>query len=162
MNNRMIALFVFLSLVMNAHVAIAQQSPATSGSVPSPYAPKFEAIPPGADRIETILSGAPAPFTGQLFDPATALRWGNYLQQCRVRLTLDVEAERKISELQVGHWQRQVASDREFYSKQISDQQRTIQELQKPTPWYLSPWTGFVAGIVVSGALVGMGAYLQK
>lgn len=148
-----------------AHMAAAQPSPPVpTTSAPSPYRLEFQEIPPGKDRIEPVTAGAPSPFSGQLFDPSTALRWANYLQQCKTRLITDVEAERRISEIKVGFWMDQHAKDREYFLRQSQDQYQQILKLQQPTvsPWYLSPWTGFVAGMVITGTLVGMGAYLKK
>jgi len=137
--------------------------PAAS-AVPSPYRVEFQEIPPGKDKIETVLSGAPAPFSGQLFDPSTALRWANYLQQCKAKLVTDVEAERKISEIKVGFWMNQQVKDREYFVRQSQEQYQQILKLQQPTvtPWYASQWTAFVAGMILTGTLVGMGAYLKK
>ena len=57
--------------------------------------PALTPIPPGEDKIEPITQGQVSPFSGQVFDNKTALRWGNYLQQCKVRLELDPELVRK-------------------------------------------------------------------
>ena len=50
-------------------------------------------IPTGQDRIVVVQQGQAAPFTGQLFDAPTALRWANWLQQYKLRLNTDVQLE---------------------------------------------------------------------
>lgn len=45
-------------------------------------------VPPGEDRIVVAREGTPAPFTGQLFDQPTALRWGNRIVRYRMRIRL--------------------------------------------------------------------------
>src|SRR5690606_16021630 len=62
-----------------------------------------ESIPPGDDHIEPIRKGQPAPYDGQLFDPSTALRWANWLQQYKYRLKLDVEYEQNICKVELEH-----------------------------------------------------------
>jgi hypothetical protein len=56
----------------------------------------LEDIPPGDDVIVPLVKGKPAPFTGQLFEPGTAMRWGNWLQQYKLRLRIDVEREKSL------------------------------------------------------------------
>lgn len=54
-----------------------------------------QTIPPGNDNIVYLAKGLPAPFEGQLFDNSTALRWGFWLQQYKLRLKSDVELEKQ-------------------------------------------------------------------
>lgn len=121
----------------------------------------FTPIPPGPDRIEVVISGAPAPFSGQLFDSPTALRWANTLQQCKARLSTDVDAERKIGAAQVGYFQRQLDIERRFSQEQLLLQQKQILDLQaklsEPSPWYRSQWLSFAAGILLTTAAAGAG-----
>jgi hypothetical protein len=158
---RIVSLVLLVSLLAPSR-SMAQQSPATSAAVPSPYAPKFQPIPPGKDRIEPLEQGKPAPFSGQLFDTDTALRWANYLRQCREKLILDVETERKVAEAQVSFWKKTQEEDRTFFLRQAHEQQQRILALQQPSPWYMSPWAGLVTGVLVGGGLVSFGAYLKS
>lgn len=45
-------------------------------------------VPAGQDVIVVAREGVAAPFTGQLFDQATALRWGNRIVRYRMRIHL--------------------------------------------------------------------------
>lgn len=85
--------------------------------------PPVEAIPPGDDVIEIVLQGKPAPFTGQLFSPETALRWGNWLSQYKLRLQKDVALERDLCKAKVDYQLslREIEQDR---TKTIMDDQR--------------------------------------
>lgn len=58
--------------------------------------PAIQSIPPGDDKIVVMHEGDKAPFSGQLFDPATALRWGNWLQQYRAALVITTTHEQQI------------------------------------------------------------------
>src|SRR6266576_2213660 len=59
------------------------------------YAQDIATLPAGDDRIVTLHLSQPAPFEGQLFDNNTALRWGFWLQQYKLRLKLDVDTANK-------------------------------------------------------------------
>jgi hypothetical protein len=65
--------------------------------------PPIQTIPPGDDKIVVVYKGKPVPFSGQLFSPATALRWANWLTQYRTRLVQDVEREREVCRIEVDH-----------------------------------------------------------
>lgn len=126
-------------------------------------------IPPGTDKISPLRKGEPAPYDGQLFDNATSLRWGNWLLQYKLRLTADVEFERKVRAADVQLWtqrydiseQKYTTVTRDYQEKvaALSSQVMTLQlEVNNP-PWYRSPWFGFTAGVVFTGACIGLGAY---
>lgn len=67
------------------------------------HAQAVEAIPPGEDVIEAIQKGSPAPFSGQLFDTMTAMRWGNWLQQYKLRLDVDVKAVERMCKVEMDY-----------------------------------------------------------
>ncbi len=48
--------------------------------------------PPGEDKIVVVRKGDPAPFTGQLYDDNTAVRWAVWLQQYKGRYAIDLKA----------------------------------------------------------------------
>lgn len=56
-------------------------------------APQVVTYPPGDDKIVVVKKGETAPYTGQLFEDNTALRWAVWLQQYRERYGLDLKAE---------------------------------------------------------------------
>lgn len=119
-------------------------------------------VPPGEDNIVVVKKGEPAPFTGQLFDPSTALRWANWLEQYKLRLRTDVELEQKKAELGVALWQQKYSIQKDFYEQQLTLSLRTQNELlakANDTPWYRSVWFGVTLGAVGTGLLVGGTAY---
>jgi hypothetical protein len=74
------ALSVLLVVLLIAAPVQAQEgAPVPEGDVD---------VPTGPDVIVVAREGVAAPFTGQLFDQATALRWGNRLVRYRMRIHL--------------------------------------------------------------------------
>lgn len=143
-----------ITLVLCA-AAIATDAAATD--------PPVQAIPPGDDKIVVVTQGQPAPFTGQLFDNNTAVRWGNWLQQYKFRLTLDVDTQKKLDSIQLDLLTKKLELEREQYRQVTSDYQiqvATLQEELRNPPWYKSPWFGFGCGIVASVALVTATAFV--
>lgn len=138
--------------------------------------PKLTPIPPGDDKIQTVRQGEPAPFTGQLFDNATALRWSNFLEQALARWAADVKAEREKAAAEALFAQKRLDEQQAFYQAEVlrqqqfllAEQQRHQQAVSaleaklRDRPFYQSPWFGFTAGVVVSGALIGGALLLAK
>lgn len=77
MNWKAFALGMFLSF------------PALAEEVPPP---KVLTYPAGEDKITVVHKGDAAPYTGQLFDDSTAIRWAMWLQQYKTRYSLDMGA----------------------------------------------------------------------
>lgn len=128
---------------------------------------RLQPIPPGEDRIEPVEAGKAAPYTGHLFDAKTALRWGNYLEQCRYRLEHDAADERARGQLELGFWKWRMEQEREYQQKllltqheQLRTQQTEIARLSQPveTPFYRSQWFSFTLGLAVAGGLFYLGA----
>ena len=65
--------------------------------------PPIVTLPPGDDVIKPLAKGKPAPFTGHLFDTDTAMRWGFWLQQYKLRLKVDVDATQKACDIKLDH-----------------------------------------------------------
>jgi hypothetical protein len=132
-------------------------APAASGSV-APVVP----LPPGEDNIVVLKKGDPAPFTGQLFDQPTALRWGNYLLQYKFRLQADVELQRKLGGLDLQLAEKKLVLEKELYTKVTTDLQAKLDAANKRLAvgpaWYETPTFGFAAGIVTSLVVVGVTA----
>lgn len=118
-----------------------------------PFQLKLMPIPPGDDRIEPLVMGQPAPFTGQLFENNTALRWGHYLEQCRVRLVADVELQRKTDEAQIEYLKAVVQIQKVQYATVTADYQAQVATLKDP-PFYRTVWFGVVLG---AGAVLATG-----
>lgn len=124
--------------------------------------PKIEAIPPGEDRILSLKEGDKAPFTGQLFEPATAVRWANWLQQYKFHLRSDLELQKKTDGLEIKLWQEKYKLQQAQYVEVTTDLQRRLHqaesELRSP-PWYTTTWFGVVLGVAGTGLAVGLSAY---
>lgn len=127
-------------------------------------------IPPGEDRILVLGKDVPAPWAGQLYSNETALRWANWLQQYRLRLTQSEQygrarlqaaetlCARKAEITATGH-----ADAIKLYQERINTQQAQIASLRAEIadpPFYKKVWFGFVAGVVVTGLAVGIGGAL--
>ena len=128
--------------------------------------PPVEPIPPGEDRIASVSVGQPAPFTGQLFDPLTALRWANWLQQYKYRLELDVGKEREMCSVEKAYRDELLAAEEKRAQKVEQDLFKRLaksekarlmaeEELRNP-PWYSSAVFGVVVGAVASAVVFGM------
>lgn len=125
---------------------------------PAPVVP----VPPGDDRIEVVKKGDPAPFTGQLFDQATALRWANFLQQYKLRLTLDLELQRKMMQADIDYQKKLVTIGEEKYDRSVgaleAENKALKLELASP-PFYKTTWFGVVVGAVAMGSAVALAAW---
>ena len=124
--------------------------------------PTLKAIPEGEDNITVVVEGQKAPHSGQLFDTPTALRWGNYLEQCQVRLKADVELAERTEQAHTQFWKtKSEAQDRQYlvvtedYQKQVAD---LTYKVNNP-PFYKTMWFGVLVGVVTAGTLVGVTAY---
>lgn len=126
-------------------------------------------IPPGEDKIVAVKEGEKSPFTGQLFEPATALRWANWLQQYKLRLQTDAEMQQRICEADKALGQKKLEIEQEK-NKAITDELRRasaakdarIVDLQKQVdspPFFKTFWFGAITGVVVTGALFGLGVW---
>lgn len=77
-------------------------------------------VPPGDDVIRVVEQGRAAPFTGQLFDASTALRWGHRIERYRARIRL-LESELELTRrIQDESMQRQLRIVEESYTREIS------------------------------------------
>jgi len=132
----------------------------------------IEALPPGDDVIEAIQKGSPAPFSGQLFDTMTAIRWGNYLQQYRLRLDVDVKAVEKTckAELDYGLKVRTIELDRnkkvetDLQLRLLSSEKRAVvlqDRLSNPS-FFRSMEFGVTMGVVSSVVVVVVSALVLK
>lgn len=132
-------------------------------------APIVKDIPPGDDKIVAVHAGDKVPFTGQLFEPATALRWANWLQQYKLRLDTDVEAQKKICAADAQLANKLAAIDQEKNTTIQTDLKNTngqlttrVADLQKvidDPPFYKTFLFGAIVGVVATGVLFGLGVY---
>lgn len=135
----------------------------SSQALADPPAP-VKSIPPGEDKIVIIRKDEKAPFSGQLFDTDTAIRWGNWLEQYRFRLELDKETQDSIHQAQINYLNQVIKIEQEKYKETTEVQRQTIMELEKkaaePDPWYESFQTGLVVGVVCTVVVGGIAVAL--
>lgn len=134
-------------------------------------------VPAGEDRIVVVREGAAAPFTGQLFDQATALRWGNRIVRYRMRIHLleeelvAVRAEYEASlatrlrivdesyarqlELQQESFEREIAGLRDDLRDQAARYEAELARHRSP-PFWESWGFAFGMGVLVTGIVVGV------
>jgi len=153
---RYLALVVLLTLL--PRLAWADDPPTT----PAPLV----AVPAGDDVVVVVKKGDPAPFTGQLFDQATALRWANFLQQCHFRLQADVDYQKKYDSAALQFTQKQLDLERTEYATVSKELQRKLTEAQaqlaEGPPWYKTATFGIAVGVVFAlAAVVGTTALLN-
>lgn len=131
--------------------------------VPPPLIP----VPAGDDKIVHVEMGEPAPFTGQLYDPATSLRWAHYLQQAKLRLRVDVLAEREQCNAYLQYMGRRIdlevtysdAVEQDLRARVLELEQRNVDlsdEVQNPG-FFKSPGFWFGVGVLATGLTVGLG-----
>lgn len=120
-------------------------------------------IPEGDDLIIKVEKGEQAPYDGQLFSNDTALRWGFWLQQYKLRLKLDVETEQakckakldfKDTELklQIGKYE---AIEKSLETRLKRSEERAIkwQDEALNRSFFRSFEFGVIVGVVVSGVV---------
>lgn len=121
-------------------------------STPALAQTPISTYPPGDDRIVSIKKGDPAPYDGQLFDTNTAFRWGNWMDQYRIRLKLDVEVQKNIDAVQIAYMNEVLKLERQQYATVTTDYQKKVQALEEklaaPTTWYGTQTFSFVMGAV--------------
>jgi len=130
-----------------------------------PVAP-LVAVPPGDDTVVVVRKGDVAPFTGQLFDQPTALRWANYLQQCHFRLQADVDYQKKYDAATITLVQKQLDLERTQYTNVTTELQKKLEaaqvQLAAGPPWYQTATFGAVMGVVLTlAAVVGSAVLLN-
>lgn len=131
-------------------------------------------VPPGPNVIVVLAEGARAPFGGQLFDPATALRWGNRTTRYRMSIRLLTEELRVCHEEHSASTTRQLDLQAQSYVREIGGLRTDIRdqaaryegELQRfRSPPFYETW-GFAFGMgaivtaIVGGLVAGLAAGL--
>lgn len=151
--------------------AYAQQRP----HIPVPqltleyHPPPLVAVPSGDDSIKAIRKGENAPFSGQLLDTPTALRWAHYLQQADQRLKDDVIAERKVCNSHLQFMGARIDQERGYSELVERDLRARILELEQQKtdyanevanpPFYKSFWFGALVGVLGTSLVAGLGVW---
>lgn len=123
---------------------------------------KLQPLPPGPDKITGLKEGEQAPYEGRLFSKDTALRWGNYIDQCLDRWKVDVQRQQQLRFADMRALQEQSDLTRQTLQEALVNERtaRVVAEqaLINP-PFYRSVWFGVAAGVGVT-ALAGLGVAL--
>jgi hypothetical protein len=125
---------VVLALLLVPRFALADPLPLTP-------------VPKGEDRMSAIAQGQVAPYAGELFDTPTALRWANYLHQCKYRLEADVEFQKKLDDADRKGIETVLAAEREKYRLVTHDFETRLAKAEDP-PFYKNVWFGLTLGVV--------------
>lgn len=132
-----------------------------------------EDYPPGEDRIVAVSEGESAPFSGQLFETETAIRWGFRLQRLRFELAAEIERLDLVCGVRTELLETELRLERErsefrtsLLAQEIERQNaaaiQLMEELEaaREPPWYRT-WTfGLVVGIVGTSVLIALSAWL--
>jgi hypothetical protein len=124
---------------------------------------KVPANPPGDDVIVPLSAGEKAPFSGQLFDTDTSIRWGNWLQQYQLRLEYEASTQAAINKARQDYYDKSLVVERDKYEKVTQQQRDTIVHLEKELAdsprWYESFTFGLVVGVVATSAIFGLSVW---
>lgn len=161
---------VFLLVFLLPTLVCAQTAPYRAPYIPPAPQLELKPIPPGKDIILRVGKGEKVPFDGQLFDNVTALRWGNYLEQYRLRLQLCHQQQQQLSSIDQVYFDAMLASERKASKRvvddlearlhRVEDQNAKLQgELSKGPPWYNTRSFGIGIGVVGTVAVVALSAW---
>src|SRR5262245_11764887 len=122
----------------------------------------------GEDVIVPLKKGAVAPFTGQLFDNKTAVRWGLWLKSYRELEAAEIAKARGICEadllfkddlLRIEQDKRVTLTADLKQRLLTSDAERVkLKDQLDHPPWYTSVWFGIGVGVVSTTTLVLVGS----
>ena len=125
----------------------------------------IDVIPEGPDRIVALEAGEAAPFSGQLFDAATALRWANWLRQYSLRLRLSGEFEEAARAIRQEYTADLIRIERErgalaeaALRESLRQREAELDRALNP-PWYASTWFGVTMGVTGTLAVTALAAW---
>lgn len=126
----------------------------------------IQTVPPGEDKITVLPKGEKAPYSGQLFDDPTALRWANWLQQYKIRLKADVEREQKMCVARMGYYKKlnkiekernqKIEADLRLRLKRAEEARMKAEHEARNPPWYESRTFGIIVGVIGTSAVFGL------
>jgi len=114
-------------------------------------------VPSGPDVISVVKKGEPAPYDGQLFDQATAIRWANFLQQANTRLRLDPMYQYQVDKVEIDALKQVVALEQNKYKKVTDELETRLTDAQKEAtnpPFYKTASFGFGMGVLATVVVV--------
>jgi hypothetical protein len=128
--------------------------------------PQVSTTPAGDDRIVVVREGDRVPFTGQLFDGPTALRWANWLEQYRQLLPTTHQHDEQVCQIKLNYdakvltveQQRAKAVEQDLKQRLAgSEKQRAAAEYEAQNPaWYRTVWFGAGVGVVATIAIAAV------
>jgi hypothetical protein len=131
--------------------------------------PPIITLPPGADNIVPLLKSGKAPFSGQLFDTNTALRWGFWLQQYKLRLKSDVGVVRSLCTAEITYKDKALgieqvrarAVEKDLDARLLRSEKARLaaEEYARNPPWYNTRTFGAVIGVVATVGVVALSVW---
>lgn len=123
----------------------------------------LQPIPPGDDQILFLQMGQPAPYDGQLFDNPTAMRWGNWLRQWKLRYEIDMKEQAQLCTNDKNLAQYKLELEQQKYNQVVAtyaaEVTRLNTQLSQPTPWYKTQTFGIGIGVASTLVLTGVVVY---
>ena len=126
--------------------------------------------PPGDDKIVVVRKGEAAPFTGQLYDDNTAVRWAIWLQQYKERYSIDMKAAGDVCAVKLTTAEKlaAVAAERDAAVhadalarlKAAEEARLKAEEALRNPSFFDRPGVWFAVGVVSTVATVAVTAYL--
>jgi hypothetical protein len=159
---------LLISTQVSVHVSAAVNRKTIEAKDIEPI-PPVQTIPPGEDKIVPVRLGEPAPFSGQLYDPQTALRWAFWLQQWKGRYQLDLAQTRNLCTVELTYADEVRAAEHGRALRVEADlQQRLLRSegarvkledsLRDPS-FFTSPGFYYALGVVTAGVMVGLSVW---
>ena len=159
----------FLVVCSLATPSQAQESTATVTAEDVQITPPIQTIPPGKDKIVPLGPGDDVPFAGQLFEPATAMRWAFWLQQWKGRYKLDIAHERNLCLARTTYQDtvleveksRATAVEKDLKDRLLrTEQARSDAEYKLNNPgFFQSKGFYYALGVLSTGAILGLGVW---
>jgi hypothetical protein len=132
--------------------------------------PQVITYPPGDDKIVVVRKGDSAPFTGQLYDDNTAVRWAIWLQQYKGRYAIDMKAASDVCAVKLSTADKLAAIEAERAATVHADAVQRLkdsetsrlkaEEALRNPGFFDRPATWFAVGVVSTVAVVVATAYL--
>lgn len=151
---------VLATVLLVSSRAMAQEAPE----------PQVVTYPPGDDKIVVVRKGDQAPFTGQLYDDNTAVRWAIWLQQYKGRYAIDMKAANDVCSVKLSTADKLAAIEAERANTVHADAVQRLkdseaarlkaEEALRNPGFFDRPATWFAVGVVTTVATVVATAYL--